>query len=405
MQARDVNLTDPYRLWLGNPSPSYDMMIENFDSDFSFTGFGYNDPRKRKAFTPGSYHIRRGRRFVIGSFYWRKQDYYYGTWYPIRDHVVNEGIIDAGGNNGARVSVGCLPDSRIPTIAYNKALSKLYEQLRSSDLNLALTVGERKESAKMLRKAFAATASVVQKARHIRRQLLTNPSLLASNLWLQAKYGWIPLLSDIHAATEFHFHLFSEMKFKARASSRNEWKDYAWSNWLGNITVKRSHESRCQFVIYAGVANSDAYNLSRITSLNPLSIAWELVPLSFVVDWFYDIGGYLQNMEASLGTGLTFHRGIVTEMSHMRAAVPDSIVNNQFDQVYWSEYFVRNYAGYKLEEQNNWSEEISKTRTLLSGFPTPRAPVLRANLGSQRIISAAALIRQIVLGKVRGAKW
>lgn len=404
MQSREVNFTDPLYLNVNEGVAEYDTQMINLDDDFGYTGFGRNDPKRRKAFTAGTYSIAQGRRYAIGSFLWKKQEYYYG-WRAPTNYVVNNGVIDGNGNNSSRISLGTIEQSGLATVIYNNAVTKLYDQMRSSELNLALTIGERKESAKMLRKALQATASVVRSARAVRRQLLTNPSLLASNLWLQAKYGWLPLYGDVYAAVNWHFHLFSEMRFEAKAGRTVEWKDSVPSNWCGNVPIKRKHGERCQIIVYAGVTNSDAYNLSRITSLNPLSIAWELVPFSFVADWFVDIGGYLANMEASLGTGLTFGRGMVTKTTLRESYIPPYIRDVKWRQTYWSDYFVDNTQYTKLDPQKNWRREVFKTRSVLTSFPRPAVPVFKANLGSQRIISAGALIRQVLLGGIQGKKW
>lgn len=400
MQNRDANLLDPFYLTVGS-TVQYDNYVANLDYDFSFSGFGPNDPRKRKAFTPGSYTITEGRRYLIGDYRWRSRDYYYGNWYPIVERLRNTGVIDYHGNNLARVSLSCTPQTGLSTVVYNNALTQLYDRLRSSELNLALTIGERKESAKMLRKAWTAAASVVRMARKVRREILHNPTLLASNLWLQYKYGWLPLYNDVYQAVNWHFHLFDEMRFVGKYKRKVEWDSVSQSAWLGSVNLKRTHEQKCLIIVEAGIANSDAYNLSRITSLNPLSIAWELVPFSFVADWFVDVGGYLANMEASLGTGLSFKRGMVTEVAHMTTFAPGEIRSWKGRQTYWSDYFVDHFYDYIIDDKKNWRREVTKTRSVLGGFPRARFPVFQVSLGSQRIISAAALIRQVLLGGIR----
>lgn len=399
MQNRDVNGGDLFYLETGS-GVLYNFLVGNNDDDFSFTGFGPNDPKKRRAFTPGTYQIAQGRKYLVGSY---RRDYqeFYGEWYPKRLSLFNKGVIDYHGNNSARVSLSCVSEPSLSTIVYNNAVSKLYDDLKSSELNLALTIGERKESAKMLNKAFAATTSVIRMARKVRREVLHNPSLLASNLWLQYKYGWLPLYSDVYNAVNWHYHVFSERQFKARSRRKVEWKDALVSDWFGSIPTLRTHEQKCLIIIEAGIANSDAYNLSRITSLNPLSIAWELVPFSFVADWFVDIGGYLSNMEASLGTGLSFKRGMVTELSIMTTEVPGSLKSWSHRVNYGGGYIVDYFYDYAIDPDKNWRREVSKARSALSDFPRPRFPALKVSLGSQRIISAAALIRQVLLGKVR----
>lgn len=387
------------------PTTTYDEYRNNRYDDFQFTGFGANDPKRKRAFTAGTYVIQQGRWYVVGEYLDRRQLYNNG-WYPERTSFQNIGILDANGNNNGRISLVPKEEVGLSTVIYNNAISKLYDQLRSSDLNLALTIGERKESARMIRKALEATASVVQMARKVRKQLVTNPSLLASNLWLQYKYGWLPLYNDVYAATEFHYHLFSERKFEAKAARNVEWSSKSpWSSMAGELPLKHKHGQRCQLIVYAGVADSDAYNLSRITSLNPLSIAWELVPFSFVADWFVDIGGYLANMEASLGTGLSFKRGMVTEVAYLETRSPGTSWEwwgtTKYSSTWWENRYVRSY----VPKDENWCRKVTKTRTVLGNFPRPRFPVFKVSLGSQRIISAAALVRQCLLGGIRGRKW
>lgn len=119
------------------------------------------------------------------------------------------------------------------------------------------------------------------------------------NVWLEYKYGWMPLLQDVHGAAKN----LAEMSFKrdivthrATASkTRQEIRDtpnalfeglrtYTAKAW---VTVKVRNRS-------AAVANSTG-------SLNPLLIAWELVPFSFVADWFANIGDCLSEMTAFAG--------------------------------------------------------------------------------------------------------
>jgi hypothetical protein len=42
-------------------------------------------------------------------------------------------------------------------------------------------------------------------------------------------------------------------------------------------------------------------HLSQIGVTNPLSLAWELVPYSFVIDWFIPVGDYLGSFDALVG--------------------------------------------------------------------------------------------------------
>jgi hypothetical protein len=97
-------------------------------------------------------------------------------------------------------------------------------------------------------------------------------------------------------------------------------------------------------------------------------------------------------MEAALGAGITFKRGYVTEV------VFTNLKEERF-------YAVSEPNGLDISHTDGSYEAFArraiKRRQVLSGLPFPRAPTLKLSLGSQRIISAAALIRTILLGKAR----
>jgi hypothetical protein len=49
---------------------------------------------------------------------------------------------------------------------------------------------------------------------------------------------------------------------------------------------------------------------------NPLLIGWELVPFSFVVDWFIPVGSYLEGIDALLGyDSFSYSNSLLTKVS------------------------------------------------------------------------------------------
>lgn len=384
----------------------YNGMRVNGDGDFTFSGFGSNDPKKRKAYTAGSFTKTEGDRVAYTDPGIRnvRLTEYYQTYSPVGWKFFNgnvfEGIVDVSGGYYCNVPLNpWIIDANLSTIIYNNSLTKLYDSLRNSDLNLLLTVGERKESAKMLTKAFKALGSVIRTARNVRRQVLTNPSLLISQQWLGAKYGWLPFYNDVYNCTKFHFELFEEMEAKGRAQRKVE-QTYKTSNdFYPVIYHRKTHSERCLVIVAVGIANSDAYNLSRITSLNPLSLSWELMPFSFVVDWFVDIGGFLANMEASFASGLSFKRGMKTTTTMYTHHVSGP-ANNRVYNTGGGSSLRRNTR--QFGELKGFRSIKSKARTILTGFPRPTFPVFQVNVGSQRMMSGAALLRTILLSDVKG---
>jgi hypothetical protein len=73
--------------------------------------------------------------------------------------------------------------------------------------------------------------------------------------------------------------------------------------------------------IYLEVVNPNLHTIQQMGLTNPLVVAWELIPFSFVADWFIQVGDYLTALTAL--QGLTVRKAL-----HSRR---DSIV---FDKVY-----------------------------------------------------------------------
>lgn len=369
-----------YPQWNGtytsNVGPSWALSVE---------GFGPNPGVRFVDATPGEYrklNVQTPKGFAhIGHYD------FYGN-YIVDSH--REGHLQDD-----HVSYWFLPYMYKPasydSTTYNNALSDLYEGVRKTEANLALTIGEARESGRML-KVGKSIYEVLVLARRARRQAITNPSKTISEIWLSYKYGWSPLLNDIYGYLNWIWTL-PEKGIPIRGRSRRVEKFaeplYGYADPKSYATLKGKQEWRSEVKVWLDVGDSELFNLTRITSLNPLSIAWELVPLSFVVDWFYDVGGYLQNAEAAFGSGLTFKRGYTSEVYYC-----DGSVNFFKDET--TPWGYRYNEGWTSSSVQAW-----KRRTKLSDFPFPRAPTLNLRLGWQRIVSAAALLRVILLGKVR----
>jgi hypothetical protein len=345
-----------------------------------------------------------GRKFidpVAGEF--KKQ-----LWTQKTGQTRRIGINSSGGIYYNRHKVGWHGDSYGDSInsqypvpgydssVYNNALSDLYENIRGASANLALSLGEARETARTLQ-VGKSIYELLMTARRARRLFLTNPSLTMSQAWLSYKYGWSPLLSDLHSYLDWRYHLFNDgvpVQGRARRTERPNWTS-TQTGPKRSLLIQGKRQFKCEVKCWVGISDTSLYNLNRITSLNPLSIAWELVPLSFVVDWVFDIGGYLQNMESALGAGVSFKRGYTTEIVYSdlnETLIIDDVQPSGFDKIYDTGYLT------------NSKQDVWKRRVKLNGLPFPRAPEFRPKLGWQRITSAAALLRTILLGKVKGRR-
>jgi len=128
------------------------------------------------------------------------------------------------------------------------------------------------------------------------------------SVWLEYSYGWKPLLSDIWdgvkilstgfdpKSTEVHVKEPVDYKF-TRVDHTVNGGDLVTSRFLGKVKATVGGT--------VTITNPNLHLAASMGLTNPLSWAWEDIPFSFVVDWFVDIGGYLNSLDDMLGLALT----------------------------------------------------------------------------------------------------
>lgn len=298
-----------------------------------------------------------------------------------------------------------------------KASEKFYKSLRDSDLNLAVDIAEWKQASGMIAstgnklaelalkiRKRARVISLIQElifnkygndprhpeVRRLRRKLpkkhryyYGGESAVFARTWLEYQYGWRPLLSTLYGLVDLQRNHAKFMRIKGSSKLTNTVTtlEHAGVGLTSVTTI--TNTSMSQVVCDVAVDSSILNDVSRLTTLNPAAIAWELVPYSFVVDWFFDIGRYLEELESSLafGVGLRFKRGFttdvqVTEVSHNVAPQKNGIVE-------------------ALSQLSHTEKNISFNRVALTSLPYPFFPKFKVKLGFERILSAAALLNGI----------
>lgn len=309
---------------------------------------------------------------------------YIGTLYNENSSQVLTRVGSVGTFTNFQNAAGRIDSSNL----YNQALGNLLDDLRSdnvgSGLDLAIDVAEGKQVGKMLGDVTKLTKYVMS----------FSPKNWGKK-WLEYQYGWRPLVNSVYGTFDALMHrriyTLKRVRGKARRFVRSE---NNFSDQFGVGSRERVIEvGRYRYLIVAeyDLKNTQKQLLSGYTSLNPVGIAWELVPYSFVVDWLYDIGGYLRNMEGALLFGTNFVRGY-------------SVYGYKSEQ-----QGILTGSGTSFGITNIWNADaISlqsyKIRTPIGVFPFPRIPRFESNLGWQRLFSAASLL-SLHLGKgPRGPK-
>nr|QDH86744.1 MAG: hypothetical protein H4Bulk46826_000003 [Leviviridae sp.] len=274
--------------------------------------------------------------------------------------------------------------------AYNGALSKLNDKVRGN-LDLGVSLAEAGQTKRMIK----SLDKVVKFAKIQRFGVgLSDLSRSLANGWLEWQYGWRPLLSDVYGALdEGQNIIMKQLKhFKARETFQTD-RSYANTVTIDSVdgftsTGRVNGKQSCTISLMLEIPD-ERFDLARWTSLNPVSLAWELIPYSFVVDWFVDVGGMMRNLETALAYGSRFRSGYVSEINvwNSEERIDSQVVTNPFG-VNGQQVQIK-----RLDAKLEWTEF---RRSILGSYPFPRLPSFKADLGSSRLFSAAALLRQLL---------
>jgi hypothetical protein len=237
-----------------------------------------------------------------------------------------------------------------PTLR-NRALVKARNALKGTDINLGVAFAERSATARLVGDTAIGLARAY---RSLRRGEVRNAMRYlgisskrreprgnsAPQKWLELQYGWKPLLSDIHGACEV-LSKSPKSDWRVTAKGRATAKDQRSKKFLdpecGTVTAEAV--SSCFVRIDALPQNEAIISFVSSGITNPLLIGWELVPFSFVVDWFLPVGGWLESLDALLGyTTAGYSSSLLTRISWVGVSGPKTVLSSGFViDDHWSE--------------------------------------------------------------------
>lgn len=312
--------------------------------------------------------IRAGRSYDVWKY---KPDPNYQPYNEVHNYTAEHWSLDSGSACAAYIGSGTSPISGgtaynlLPRIHADMAdtfsandqianLGKLRERIAGSSFNAGVALGEAPRALSMIgdtAKQIYSALKLVKRGKPVAaakvlfgtNKLKTSPlpgkgvragrtaihrdgktivvqdgqHAVASN-WLALQYGWMPLVSDIYDGAVFIDHQLRNPVVHRVSATR-----YANGSMAGNYGdiyltttpawIRKQHRQISSQRIVALLKEKDTIRLSGLT--DPASVAWELLPYSFVVDWFIPIGNYLHAKalaNALTGTFVTTRRRIIT---------------------------------------------------------------------------------------------
>jgi len=216
-------------------------------------------------------------------------------------------------------------------------------------------------------------------------RVIASKKAAASN-WLALQYGWKPLLSDIYEGMVFVDHhlrnpALHRVAVTSYAGGLKDGKLIDVPIDSGPTHAWIVHRQISSERIVAFLKEKDVIRLSGL--LDPASLSWELLPYSFVIDWFIPIGNYLQ--AKALANSLT---GTFVTTRFMR--ITSSPTSAAKPRAGWSLDTKMNYSG-------NSSKVIKVKRTVSTSIsvPTPEIKPLGKVASWGHIANAVALLTNL----------
>lgn len=250
-----------------------------------------------------------GKFVVIDGFSRIKYNSYTKTRiYRVRTRKSNKSFIDNGYNMSGNNTL-----TSNDTIKLN---NKLISKVRAHDLNVAVFAAEGKKTISLVKNSVLTVGGALVDVKHgnmkramqrlgifkstfsransgkffVNKKVSLSPEDISSR-WLELQYGWKPLLEDTYNACKAYEALTEGPRtyyYKASTSRNVHFDSSNHASYIcptsGKLTQKILLEMR--EVLPGGVPRSLGLE-------DPLTVAWELVPYSFVVDWFIPIGPWL----------------------------------------------------------------------------------------------------------------
>ena len=218
------------------------------------------------------------------------------------------------------------------------------------------------------------------------------PSLTKSlsQNWLESQYGWKPLLQDIEGALNALAFNKGNQGYIQRVAASGTKQSFLDFPWPGNpLATGLSTDPRCQSVSTTTCRIVLRYKLSdplkaflaQTGFTNPINLVWEILPFSFVADWFLSIGTFLEAFTAF--DGLTFLDGSQTQFTRARTTIVHDVaqtsnLNPSVDSMQHAKY---------------QADSLILDRIKLTAFPTPTFPSLKNGLSSvTHATNAVALV-------------
>lgn len=213
-----------------------------------------------------------------------------------------------------------------------RALLKAYNKIGSSQVGMGENLGEIRETLLMLKSPFKSFRDFFWNGNFKNLGLYNQLSMYArsgiwegrkgklsaldaaktaSNTWLEFRYGLMPLVYTVQDLIELVNMKMAKLdpdKIRTRRSLIGNWKNSSSSitKVVGNMQLDFTADSKWtqQYRACVQYRTTHTLTMSELLGLAPQYLpetVWELTRLSFVLDWWFDVGSWIESLRINPG--------------------------------------------------------------------------------------------------------
>jgi len=262
----------------------------------------------------------------------------------------------------------------------SRSLYNMASNARDGIANISNIVAEREGLKRTISEwAVSTLVTLVRGKKAVAEALvdkLSNPKSIAQ-LYLSYIYGLKPTIDDFsNLMKELSQSATTWRKYKGTATKR--WETFN-SFRLGPSTITVTRKYRLSVKNQVLLTGSDGHpSISNHLNINWLEAGWEVLPFSFVADWFVPISAYLDSQD-------------LFDDVH--------VISWHETQYYTEEYLVRidhsgKYADFTFSGpiQEFTGKKVHVDRFVRSGQPTLPAPQFKSPISRTRIVNSIMLL-------------
>lgn len=122
-----------------------------------------------------------------------------------------------------------------------------------------------------------------------------------ANLWLEYTFGWAPLVGDMYNAMDVLQQDFPVDRLKSSARALRAGPAPFPGGGVAGDKLVVNMKVVCRVKADLEITNPNLLLLNQLGLINPAAVAWDLVPFSFVVDWFVPVARFINSWTADAG--------------------------------------------------------------------------------------------------------